>query len=100
MILKYGGLDPLLSIINTVTNQTLIKHGIWAVSNLCRGKPLPELKLVEVAIPTLCEVLKTQSDTEVLTDSAWALSYLSRSEKKIDVVIETGVIPALVKQLE
>jgi importin subunit alpha-1 len=53
MILKCGGLDPLLHIISTSNNKSTIKHGTWALSNLCRGRPLPKFELVKKAIPVL-----------------------------------------------
>ena len=101
MILKLGGLDPLLYIIDNSKNKNTIKHGTWAVSNLCRGRPLPDFDLVKKAIPTLSRVMQEEVDPEVLTDAAWAISYLSDGdENRIDMVIQTGIVPALVKHLE
>lgn len=57
MILKSGGLDPLITIIENTNNKATIKHGTWALSNLCRGRPLPEFYLVKNAIPTLAKVI-------------------------------------------
>lgn len=99
LILKYQGLQPLLAIIQTATDKTIIKHGVWAVSNLCRGKPLPTLELVEAAIPVLSVVLQKDNEPEVLTDAAWAISYLARNEPKIKEIVETGIIPSLVQHL-
>jgi len=101
MILKLGGLDPLLYIIDNSKNKNTIKHGTWAVSNLCRGRPLPDFDLVKKAIPTLSRVMQEEVDPEVLTDAAWAISYLSDGdENRIDMVIQTGIVPALVKHLD
>jgi len=100
MILDLGGLDPLLHIVNTTPNKAIIKHGTWAISNLCRGKPLPELEKVEKATPTMAAVMKRETDPDVLTDAAWALSYLSRVESKLEAVVSTGVVPSLVQYLE
>lgn len=77
MILKCGGINPLIQIIYTSENKSTIKHGTWALSNLCRGKPLPDYDLVKDALPVLAKVLLTQDDPEVITDATWALSYLS-----------------------
>lgn len=100
LILKYSGLEPLLAIVNSTQNKGIIKHGTWAISNLCRGKPLPKLELVEKAIPTLSAVIQKESDPDVLTDAAWALSYLSRTNAKAAELVSTGIIPALVKHLD
>jgi len=100
MILQWGGLQPLLDIVNNTENKAIIKHGTWAISNLCRGKPLPDLEKVEIATPTMAAVIKRESDMDVITDAAWALSYLSRVESKLDAVVESKVVPALVHHLD
>jgi len=100
LILKLQGLRPLLYIVDNTTNKVITKHGTWAISNLCRGKPLPELELVDIAIPTLANVVQRETDVDVLTDATWALSYLSRHESKVGAVVATGVVPALVHLLD
>ena len=77
MILKAGGLRPLIKIIENSSNKNTIRHGTWTLSNLCRGRPLPKFELVKEAIPTLAKVIINSTEAEVLTDAAWALSYLS-----------------------
>ena len=100
LILAHKGLKPLIAILSTTEDPQMIKNGTWAISNLCRGRPLPEIKFVEEAIPILCQVLKRETDPDVLTDAAWAVSYLSRGPPKIQAIIDTQVIPSLVKHLE
>lgn len=99
LILQWGGLKPLLEIVSTTNDQTILRHGVWVISNLCRGKPLPDIKQVEIAIPVLAQVLKTQTNNDILTDAAWALSNIARSEAKIKEIAEKDIIPALVKHL-
>lgn len=100
MILKNPGLNPLLELVNKVTSKELIKFGTWAISNLCRGRPLPYSQLVESAIPTLSMIFQREKEIDVLSDAAWALSYLSRPETKAIKVLETGIIPSLVYYFE
>lgn len=59
MILKSGGLHPLIKLISEANKKDTIKHGIWTLSNLCRGRPLPKFELVKDSIPILAQVLKT-----------------------------------------
>jgi hypothetical protein len=80
MILKCDGLNPLAKIIMNSNDKKTIKHGSWALSNLCRGRPLPPPELVSNAIEPICKVLSSDNDVEVLTDCAWAISYLSDGE--------------------
>lgn len=101
MILNCGGLKPLIKIIQTSENKSTIKHGTWALSNLCRGKPLPDFESVKEAIPVFANVMMKEDDPEVLTDATWALSYLSDgSDSRIQYVINTGCVPRLVALLK
>ena len=79
-------------------NKLTVKHGTWALSNLCRGEPFPDFKDLRNATPVLCKVIiEEQQDQEVLTDALWALNYLSKGDNlSIQQVIETGVVPSLV----
>lgn len=91
----------MIKILQTTDSKNTIKHGTWALSNLCRGKPLPEFEHVKDAIPILSSVVIKEDDPEVLTDATWALSYLSDgSDSRIQMVIDTGVVPKLVTLLK
>ncbi len=95
----------------------MLRNATWTLSNFCRGKPQvkyllavyhelsslhvgspyvhslsqPPFALIEPALPTLAYLLY-QSDIEVLTDTCWALSYVSDgSNDKIAAVIESGI---------
>lgn len=99
--LKHGVLQPLLKIVDEPdANLNIIKQGTWAISNLCRGRPIPKADYVKAAIPTLFNVLSSQSDSETLTDAAWALSYLSGYEHTLDIVMScSSAVPTLVSLL-
>jgi len=101
MVLKCGGLEPLIKIIQDAKAKTTVKHGTWALSNLCRGRPLPSFSLVYKAITPLARVIQEETDPEILTDATWALSYLSDGdENRVQMVVDTEVVPALIKHLE
>lgn len=70
--------DSLIKLTKESKDENLIKQGIWTLSNLCSGKPLPKFELVYKTIPIFAETVKTKQDTETLIDASWALSHLSR----------------------
>jgi len=65
-------------------------------------KPQPPFEMIRPALPLLAKLI-TMDDAEVITDAAWALSYISDdnnpSNNKIQAVIEHGVLPRLVQCL-
>ena len=75
----------MLKFVDSTNEKLLIKNGIWAISNLCRGKPLPKIEYVVCAIPTLIRVIEKENDNDVLQDALWALNYLTGSGRfKVD----------------
>ena len=67
---------------------------MWAISNLCRGKPQPELSHVIDCVPAIAYVLERSSHAEIRSDCFWALSYLSDGDDyRIQAVIDGNVIP-------
>jgi len=58
-----------------------MRNASWTLSNLCRGKPAPDYKLIRKSIPTLINVLVQNDKDDIITDVCWALSYLSDSAK-------------------
>eukprot|EP01084_Bolivina_argentea_P051540 94822_1 len=57
---------------------TLLRNATWAVSNLCRGKPGPNVQYIISIIPIL-NTLLTTTDDEVLMDTLWSYSYLTET---------------------
>ena len=51
--------------------------GSWGLSNLCRGQPAPEFEKLIPSLASLSRALSVSNDSEVLGDTAWALSYLT-----------------------
>ena len=88
----------------------MMRNATWTLSNFCRGKnPQPDWNTVsllyficqiQLALPALAKLIHV-NDEEILTDSCWALSYLSDgSNEKIQAVIEAGVCRRLVDLLQ
>jgi len=104
IIIQAGAVYPLIRIIEeSVAEGTLLKNAIWALLNLCRGKPLPPYYAVRDTIPVFARVIMTQENTELLMDAALALSFLSGGSNEDDRnqrVLDTGVVPFLVRLLD
>jgi hypothetical protein len=77
-----------------------VRNAIWTLSNFCRGKPRPDFELVRPILDTVRTHTLASVDEEILTDSCWALSYLSDgTNAQIQFVIEADVIPRVVELL-
>jgi len=94
-------LAPLILNMEQPQSMSLLQNVTWSVSNLCRGKPAPELSLVEACVAPLAMLLTNPVVTEeVHVDVVWALSYLSDGpNERIQKVLDAKVTPVLVKFL-
>lgn len=99
LVLQAGAMQPLLQQLHQGSKLSMLRNATWTLSNFCRGKPQPDFNLVRNSLPTLGQLIFSP-DEEVLTDSCWALSYLSDGpNEKIQAVIEAGVCRRLVELL-
>jgi len=108
LVLKTGdSMQRLITILDndhTSPKLTMIRNATWCMSNFCRGKPKPNFNQIRACIPVLAKLLM-QNDPEVLTDSCWALSYVTddqtQGNQKIQAVIEqTGICARLIYLLQ
>ena len=92
-----GTLQKLLWLLcNTHSEMQIVRNIVWTLSNLCRGKPSPDISQVQEALPIVVNLL-THTDEEVVVDAAWAISYISdATEDRINMVIESGVLPTMI----
>ena len=99
MILKENGTAAMVKAITNASNINFKRNAVWALSNFCRGKPEPKFELVSSAIPLFCEYLKVETDSQVLADVAWGLSYSASNDEGINGILSHNVVHRLVELL-
>ena len=68
----------LVKLIPESKSVNIKKQGAWALSNLCRGKPLPNYDNMMDCVPIFSALIKEFLDDEnVINDCIWALNYFS-----------------------
>ncbi|KAH8274537.1 hypothetical protein KR044_008087, partial [Drosophila immigrans] len=99
-LLNSGILMPLLQVLSHSERITMIRNAVWTLSNLCRGKnPPADFSKIVHGLPILARLLD-YTDVDVLSDTCWAISYLSDGPNdKIQAVIDAGVCRRLVELL-
>ncbi|XP_006645862.1 importin subunit alpha-1b-like [Oryza brachyantha] len=100
LVLMHGAMLPLLQQLNEHSKLSMLRNCAWAIANFCVGQPPPDFKHVESAFPVLQQLILSQ-DEEILTNSCWALSYLTNggSYDRTQAMIDTGACPRLVELL-
>ena len=80
---------------------SMCRNATWTLSNLCRGRnPPANFEDVKPSLPCLAHLLHHR-DIAVITDTLWALSYISDGDNvQIKAVIDVGVCMRLVELLQ
>lgn len=99
-LLHLGTMNLLLAETGENVKTSLRRNVVWSISNLCRGKPAPPFEAIKPAIPVLKGLLEA-SDTNVITDACWALSYITDGDEeyKVNEILRDGVCSYVVRLL-
>ena len=98
-VLRTGVLGLLLASITPQAHVAVLRTATWALSNFCRGKPAPSAALLAPAVPVLAQLTRS-TDTSVLIDAMWALSYLTDgNDEQIEHIVSFGFVPSVVALL-
>lgn len=99
-LLHLGAMNLLLAETGEQVKTSLRRNVVWSISNLCRGKPAPPFENIAPAIPVLRDLLEA-SDTNVITDACWALSYITDGDEdyKVNEILKAGVCQYVVRLL-
>eukprot|EP00795_Rhopilema_esculentum_P016889 gene16889-8368_t len=76
-VISHGVVGPLLKFIDQNTPISFLRNVTWVIVNLCRNKePPPQMETISRLLPALAFLI-FHTDTDILVDSVWALSYLT-----------------------
>ncbi|KAI1233697.1 hypothetical protein IHE44_0004138, partial [Lamprotornis superbus] len=97
-IIELGIIPRMVEFLGHADNPALQFEAAWALTNIASGTS-EHTRAVKI-LPVLL-VLLQHEDKDVISDSCWAVSYLTDgSNDRIQVVVETGILPRLVELMD
>jgi hypothetical protein len=102
LIIQRGAVEPIAAIVSACPAGTsFCRNSAWALTNLCRGRPVPAFYLIKNAIIAMAKVLIENSKVEIISDICWAFSYVTDEGKDgFKTIIESNVVGRIIQLLE
>ncbi|KAG2373031.1 hypothetical protein C9374_012877 [Naegleria lovaniensis] len=98
-LLMNGALRNIVNLVSMSQSLSVVRCAAWAISNLVRGNPKPSEYYVLEALPALSRLIFS-TDNEVLSDTAWALSYVTDgANDRIQAVIDSNCVKQVITLL-
>lgn len=103
LVLSHGVVPALQNLVQSKQDTpyffTTIRDITWMVTNLCRGKPSPDIETIKLILILLDRFLPSY-DRETVVNVCWTLSYISEgSDAYIQAVLDSGLAPKVMKFL-
>ena len=111
IILSHDILSPLLRLVHFAQSdpgaygdktKRILRTATWCLSNLFRGKPVPNLQRTQGALQAIAQLIHYHDPPkeDVLIDALWALSFASDGPNDmIQAVLDLKVLPRVVELL-
>ncbi len=98
-LIDSGGVDAVIHFINNTENRNNLIQAVWALSNICRGTPLPDYTKISKAVPVMCKIVSLNIlDEQNLSDCLWAISYsIDGPKDRIVPFVESKAIPNVIQ---
>jgi len=94
--LELKALDYIVEILAKTNDRHVMKIGIWALSNLCRGQDPPAFSKVYKSVNSFVSALKSETNKEVIIDSIWSLAQITdEGTEAINFCLKTDIVPAV-----
>jgi len=78
MCLERESMDKLVTVVlNYPGNASIKRNAIWAMSNLLRGKPIPQWHQISKGVPVFKQIIAEAHFGEALIDALWGISWAS-----------------------